>query len=163
MCEKAEEIQEQWEPKSGDWIWRRYTVFGEELDKQFWDEEQRSEITILIQQSSYCGYWSATNERGEERIFNKGEDITRCTSLWLPRQDQLQEIWRQGEDSEVPFAELKLLYDEIHIISGKQTAEYLHSFKSMEQLWLAFVMKELYNKVWNAGYENNRGRWSKQD
>lgn len=28
--------------------------------------------------------------------------------------------------------------------------EYLEQFKSWEQLWLAFVMKELYHKVWSG-------------
>ena len=44
--------------------------------------------------------------------------------VWLPRQDQLQEMVEKDN------------------FSVKAT--------SMEQLWLAFVMKEKYNKQWNG-------------
>jgi len=58
--------------------------------------------------------------------------------IWLPRQDQLQAM--MGET-------IWLLL--IHF--GKfLTDGYVHRFTSMEQLWLAFVMKENYNKTWNS-------------
>ena len=58
--------------------------------------------------------------------------------IWLPRQDQLQEMidgdwvksfitfmwWYQDENTEI--------------------------YKSMEQLWLSLVMKEEYGKTWNG-------------
>jgi hypothetical protein len=66
--------------------------------------------------------------------------------IWLPRQDQLQGMveycpldliqkfknfcWRSHEG-------IKLDYEAV-------------SKMSMEQLWLAFVMKEKYNKTWNG-------------
>jgi hypothetical protein len=71
---------------------------------------------------------------------------------WLPRQDQLQEML-------IPrpyYSMLNLLsffndyvwsftdYDDLK-------AEENYPFKSMEQLWLAFVMKEKYNKIWSNG------------
>ena len=64
--------------------------------------------------------------------------------LWLPRQDQLQEMisiypTQFRADSSVPWH--SFLADDI-TVEGK--------FDSMEQLWLAFVMKEKYNKVWNG-------------
>jgi len=83
-------------------------------------------------------------------------------AIWLPRQDQLQEIsnwnlwelnWRYaawlfdiGEDGLCDF----------HV--NHQNIQ----FTSMEQLWLAFVMKEKYNKIWN-GDEWIDKRVTKQD
>ena len=76
-------------------------------------------------------------------------------SIWLPRQDQLQEmiedVFRFGTSVRnitiaINFAKFCGIYDEdsegssnIHIRKG-----------SIEQLWLAFVMKEKYNKSWNG-------------
>ena len=62
--------------------------------------------------------------------------------IWLPRQDQLQAM----VDIEFPYITAKFFglwcgdiqYDE-------------PKFTSMEQLWLAFVMEEKYNKVWLDG------------
>jgi len=65
---------------------------------------------------------------------------------WLPRQDQLQEIlW--GNNFSLPNAELKVFYESVHY---QNEGKYYKKFTSMEQLWLAFVMKEKYNKTWNG-------------
>ena len=79
--------------------------------------------------------------------------------IWLPRQDQLQDIYwnerhsyiEKATDAEVLdlyFDSLKECYDlrEEYIQEGY---DYDH-LKTMEQLWLAFVMKENYNKIWNG-------------
>jgi hypothetical protein len=68
--------------------------------------------------------------------------------IWLPRQDQLQEMvggykfgfvdWREWITNIYPsFRSYKNPFTEL-------------SFSSFEQLWLAFVMKEKYNKVWSG-------------
>lgn len=70
------------------------------------------------------------------------EDIERC---WLPRQDQLQEM------IETRFAWEKLnqfncwFDDEVYVRGMLQFDN-----SSMEQLWLAFIMKEEHNKLWNG-------------
>jgi len=75
--------------------------------------------------------------------------------IWLPRQDQLQEMvigkgvlvgdWLDILDHFV-MSEGGLFdfFDEHRI------GETYNYTKSMEQLWLAFVMKEKYNKIWNG-------------
>ena len=73
--------------------------------------------------------------------FNRNNE----KAIWLPRQDQLQDMaWNVelGEDN----IDLLLMrfYTEIHITSG-----YWDLFRTMEQKWLAFLMKSRYNKVWN--------------
>ena len=61
-------------------------------------------------------------------------------SIWLPRQDQLQEML------------LAERYEEKYDLCSIFAAYLLDKpdIMSMEQLWLAFVMKEKYNKSWNG-------------
>ena len=60
---------------------------------------------------------------------------------WLPRQDQLQEM---------------VNWEKIFIVrEGKEyqqrsLGDILLRANSMEQLWLAFVMKEKFNKEWDG-------------
>lgn len=63
--------------------------------------------------------------------------------VWLPRQDQLQEML--DDYSPVRFA--WALID-----SDKMNTNCLSRFshKEMEKMWLAFVMKEKFNKIWNG-------------
>ena len=75
--------------------------------------------------------------------YEKSRDGDIVEVIWLPRQDQLQEmvggysaghidwaawIWNTYQEEKNPF---------------KQSL-----FTSFEQLWLAFVMKEKFSKVW---------------
>lgn len=74
--------------------------------------------------------------------------------IWLPRQDQLQEMCKYFKN--LPPAEysarglLKAFWEFVDgnwlnylwVLSNEQV--------SMEQLWLAFVMKEKYHKIWNG-------------
>lgn len=85
---------------------------------------------------------------GNDYYFHLDRD---APLVWLPRQDQLQEMLFEGQalSEEIPCAMLKLLYEYGHVTYNKD-AEYWHACKSMEQLWLAFVMKEKYNKVWDG-------------
>ncbi len=65
--------------------------------------------------------------------------------LWpLFRQDQLQEMWLEGHDC-IPVGLTKLLSEFLAL-----DFKYSLSLLSMEQLWLAFVMKEKHEKVWTG-------------
>ncbi len=68
--------------------------------------------------------------------------------IWLPRQDQLQEMVVQYPDDEpwVTFTSLRDFVMEAPITRSRNTEQ----FKSWEQLWLAFVMKEKWNKTWDG-------------
>ena len=78
------------------------------------------------------------------------ETVRGIKTIWLPRQDQLQEMVYNG----FLYSKLEMFYEfakdyvieEAHSIGTIQLA-----LTSMEQLWLAFVMKEKYNKVWDGG------------
>ena len=61
--------------------------------------------------------------------------------IFLPRQDQLQKMVNENNLT-------ALLQDFISWLS-KQCNLPMHN-TSMEQLWLAFVMKEKYNKTWDG-------------
>ena len=76
-------------------------------------------------------------------------------AVWLPSQDDLQKMI-------IDHTKLNLLriirvfnfWFESQISEGEFNDEYSFpkfypiNFTSMEQLWLAFIMKEKYNKVW---------------
>ena len=69
-----------------------------------------------------------------------GEELKACQ---LERQDQLQEMVSGGDK---PF-DIGLLFGRAFRFLMDGNCEYI---TSMEQLWLAFVMKEKYNKVWDG-------------
>ena len=74
--------------------------------------------------------------------YTVGEGLEqKLNKVWLPRQDQLQEMinWSEYQFSAC-FGEF------VHLQAGEKDSPY----KSMEQLWLAFVMKEKYGKSWNG-------------
>ena len=66
---------------------------------------------------------------------------------WLPRQDQLQEM--------IKLKSLRQSYINFDFFLGLDRADHRdvmsrYGLNTMEQLWLAFVMKEKYNKIWNG-------------
>jgi len=69
----------------------------------------------------------------------------RLTAIWLPRQDQLQEMLRI--DGTMLLTQVK---DKYAMECWINKNEYSFERDSFEQLWLAFVMKEKYNKEWNG-------------
>ena len=64
-------------------------------------------------------------------------------ATWLPRQDQLQEMIKEKPAYSVPIG----MVTGLHHYTYSREAKFVNS---MEQLWLAFVMKEKYGKVWNG-------------
>jgi hypothetical protein len=66
-------------------------------------------------------------------------------AVWLPRQDQLQEMvigkYATPWDLAIAFSSV-LMAD---------NASYFDKFDSMEKLWLAFVMLEKHKKKWKDG------------
>lgn len=69
--------------------------------------------------------------------------------LWLPRQDQLQEMVIK-EDERSCIA----LIGASHLMAERLNH---YIFDSFEQLWLAFVMKEKYGKIW----DDKKQEWAK--
>ena len=65
------------------------------------------------------------------------------TGVWLPRQDQLQEMVEWEIPGSMTFKMEAFCYFAMHWAKRENEGG------SFEQLWLAFVMKE-YGKVWNG-------------
>ncbi len=121
MCEKAEKIQEGWNPREGDFF-------------------ERSEVELQWNETE--GY-NARVEIRQVRCFSKDLSIPGTLipePVWLPRQDQLQDMINKD-----PF-KLHAGFDSF-IFDSKGSMDWA---QSMEQLWLAYTMKEKFNKVWNG-------------
>ena len=68
--------------------------------------------------------------------------------IWLPTQAQLQKILKTELD-ECDFGLVELFFN--YVWGEESPPNQLNSpLNTMEQFWLAFVMKEKYNKVWNG-------------
>ena len=161
MCVSALEIQEAWIPHSGDY----YIEQADEKPKTEWTEYDRNELLV-------------------HRILGSDDEQNLCSmsmvnhikanGVWLPHQGQLQDM--------VASKCVEFLVSDFHEFTNPDdycTHEYHEAgfyaqpccgecrdkrvsiykqFTSMEQLWLAFVMKELYGKVWDDEKED----WIKQ-
>ena len=66
--------------------------------------------------------------------------------LWLPRQDQLQEMLINESDEDVTADAITKLLEYFNDFALSVCPQ----FPSMEQLWLAFCMKSLYSKTWDG-------------
>lgn len=67
------------------------------------------------------------------------------------RQDQLQEmVVLKPDDIGYTDTTFWLLHDFFYSVQEHKPIHHEGEIRSMEQLWLAFVMKEKYGKVWNS-------------
>ncbi len=64
--------------------------------------------------------------------------------VWLPSQHQLQGMVKRP----TPYFMLRMIFDKC-FPGGYEPDRYYKEFESMEQLWLAFVMLEKYQKIWD--------------
>ena len=134
MCQQAEEIQHLWSPKQCDFI-----INHEDLEEGL--SFCRSAESIVQVVNMYY------EEKDSEQYQQECEDLKE-QALWLPRQDQLQKII-EPDNARV--------YSLTSIVMERQYHDYTKNamgiapelFYSMEQLWLAYIMKEKFHKVWN--------------
>ena len=117
MC-NCPEIQKVWETQDGD-------VFAEEGG---WDGDTELVMGIAFD----C----------DDTFYSQPDG----DALWLPRQDQLQEMLPLEARSYLGPIRDFAFENEMNF-SGVRN---VFVFSSMEQLWLAFVMKEKHDKVWNG-------------
>ncbi len=111
----------------------------------------------------YISYTSQVDDYTEEHPDQW--DYLHSKIIWLPRQDQLQEMaWHVtgvGYSSDLdlltdfnnfcfPLDDLGIMPHHRSVIAAENKDKYIRQLTSMEQLWLAFVMKEKYSKVWNG-------------
>ena len=138
QCEKAKELQEYkrqkgW--KTGDWCY----------DKHYNDLTLNA-VNWLI--------WNGLKCSSNRPNFHHW-DIPSPNAIWLPTQDQLQEMILQKYD----MTNCIMLAEMFARFVNKNRIELFEMITSMEQLWLAYVMWELYGKVWDDEKED----WVKQE
>jgi len=126
MCMKAEEIQLAWKPIPGDFCEKSYsqgvdTVASVSKDVLFFPEDVGFDYIV-------------------------GEEREEC--IWLPRQDQLQEM--VGGNHWVKHYHFQTF---INDILGWEIMKFnlnLDNYTSLEQAWLAYVMWGTFKKLWNG-------------
>lgn len=119
MCEQVEEIQAQKREE-------RHKNTGKWIAGDFWTTVFRDGVFIV---PSHEDFWA------EEPHYT--HHPVEC--IWLPRQDQLQEMIKSIESS------ARILWC---VGCWCNHNRYAEQFTSMEQLWLAFVMSEKWGKQW---------------
>ncbi len=138
MCRQAKEIKEVWNPQIGDYVGSAYklTKFEGLLVKS------------NVRDSELIDTWFILKTNNNETTLKFVDDEISPESIhYFPiyRQDQLQEmIWREGW---LHIAKQCILATFCSFAQKRWDTTGI--FSSMEQLWLAFVMRERFNKVWN--------------
>ena len=96
--------------------------------------------------------WCKRQEGGHELVEGfccfSAEELSDCC-IWLPRQDQLQEIYIKSLGIVViNWSDIICTFNDFCRKYWQWGKNYSEQFSSPEQLWLAFVMKTLYKKEW---------------
>jgi len=126
----CEEIQSLWRHSEGDWFYAKEDL-GDGNDRSF---IRKGTVTCSGEIGDY-GWGSDCDYQGVIENFND--------AIWLPTQAQLQRTVFDSREIAIPTAMIRLLNDWWQ----ENTTGHI---TSMEQLWLAFVMKGLHNKVWDG-------------
>ncbi|MDD5722635.1 MAG: hypothetical protein PHY29_02720 [Syntrophales bacterium] len=155
MSEKAWEIQVAWEPTYGDCIILKpqSVKYLNEIDVPTGKPVFLGICAyILDKDSRYCGDTDILLYDG----YDESEGILKGNCIWLPSQDRLQEIVLPYIEQRVEksCAGWRLAKEFVEtmgsLVWGREWMNIKIDPGSMEQLWLAFVMKEKYGKTWNG-------------
>lgn len=159
MCEKSTEIQKErcvdWKRCNGDLYYHRTIPYRDRVQnssfknfKKLQSDWQKYEKNLLV----YC------HQSTECSVKHDFKDYS-LELIWLPYQDQLQDILLQ----EWNFHDLVYHYASEYSDDGWKTPEWANDgkwelkYNTMEQLWLAYLMHKKYNKIWNGS------DWIKED
>lgn len=147
MCKKATEIQElnEGDIKGVVVFYSHNDILGEVVGyRQSGDKDGTSFVEVGV---------IFDGNDSDAKILWYEEDMIGFT--WLPRQDQLQKMYEIQIPNYVNKVELLLsiFNEEVHPTTNKEKYRQYQRFTSFEQLWLAFVMKKNYNKIWNSEKE----------
>ena len=115
MCESANVIQKKWNPEFGDFF-----------------------VSMSLGLTSPCQPITSDLEK-------KVSYLKTIKAVWLPRQDQLQEIVIENYAT---VWDLAIAFS--NVLMGENSS-YFEKCDSMEKLWLAFIMLEKYKRKWNEG------------
>ena len=151
MCESADVIQERWKQCYGDYIYLGGDYILDRIGRLIPDICKKNVQKFKILRFVTFNY--------DQTDFFSHVNLATC--IWLPCQDQLQQIiidfvknllWRHDKAFEIA-----LIKNEFRLISRIDNKNmevnnslYEHNYKTIEQLLLALIMKEKYNKIWNG-------------
>jgi len=134
MCRKAVEIQKLFKAEKGDF----YFCFCTDIEPT--DMFPKGYGLSIITE------WDA--DLNSELLIRSGTDI------WLPRQDQLQEMIETQLSVKSNANHIAIHFAQFVNNHLENVVYWELELKSMEQLWLAFVMWEKFNKKWNKDWSN---------
>lgn len=123
MC-NCKEIQKEWKPKKTDIIFVKETEFL----KEHWPSLIRLPLDYVA---------AIVDNEIKPPI---GPWIDKKNLIWLPKQDQLQDMVLKN----INFAE-KISF--LHCYLTRIKSDYINS---IEQSWLSFLMSYNYNKEWDG-------------
>ncbi len=132
MCSKADEIKAHWKPALGDYF------YG--VPQDFSDMEYEKGIYQFLncEDEFYSIIPDNYDTRTREFTGLGDED----DAIFLPRQDNLQKMI----DYELPLD----LINDFNQWSSDQDISMKERLKTIEQLWLAYVMWKNYSKIWTG-------------
>ena len=141
MCKKALEIQKEWKPKNGDCV------------------EFANSVRIIVRADQNMWFLYYISDSNKYSMCDGDAIKNRQYITWLPHQEQLQEMLEKFLLSAKMFGlhdfyEPELSCPEADYPGCDKCQELGKTrrglFGTMEQLWLAFCMHELYKKYWNG-------------
>lgn len=147
MCEKAIEIQKLHKPAICDKYICDCGSCKERLDIHYihdydMDKLNNRDLTnvephysALVRMADVATFVAFYHGRSEEDL----------SYIWLPQQEDLQGMVDIGENRRLYFFDRGL-----SVNNGQNNFLYKIDGNSMDQLWLAFVMKEKFNKTWDG-------------
>lgn len=147
MCEKATEVQALCPFEEGDFMFNKSANNGRGM--------------------VYVNYSHQPNPKSNEwKMILRKEDDLMDNNVWLPRQDQLQQLIKPKH--EIYFNKnlfVLIAFAEWYYLStadqkDKTLWNYIIEFKSNEQLWLAYYMAKVHSKYWSG---NTDKVWVKLD
>ena len=149
QCEQAEEIQEIWSHAKLS----LYPVFC--FDKS----TKKLLVTVVISDdfADFINGRPSPHPNTLELSFEYEPDggfepkERKEPSIWLPSQDQLQAMVGDFERCLSVISSITLVNQGIIFPGNERRYDWiLQRCTSMEQLWLAFVMREKFNKIWDG-------------
>lgn len=163
MLKAAPDIQNQWNPNVGDYhTWNDgISVIGQQnfksitcheiRDKSIWgDKEEYGQYIIGYFKEWVIMDFKTTTPYNAKSIIKQFQKIytnyDKC--IWLPRQDQLEELTEKGWDNFNPRKYAFEFWNWITKTSPKHN--------STEQMKLEFLMSTRFHKIWNGS------KWVKQ-
>jgi len=141
MCEQAEEIQKLFNPDSHNHVCSSGGTIWTQIDRDSYKYDKYTEY-------------------GHQYICIRDGYLMHC--VWLPTQEQLQEMMRDlankrffdnfpkhyiPQEGEYVFPVYLLWWFSQWVVFQKRSETKEHSFN---ELWLAFVMYEKYHKIWDG-------------